>query len=39
MLPTPDDVVQAARRLHGQVVRTPMVRNPLLDQVTAGPSC
>ena len=36
MLPTPDDVAQAARRLHGQVVRTPMVRNPLLDQVTGG---
>ena len=36
MLPTPDDVAQAARRLHGQVVRTPMIRNPLLDQVTGG---
>ncbi len=36
MLPTPDDVAQAARRLNGQVVRTPMIRNPLLDQMTGG---
>lgn len=36
MLPTPDDVVQAARRLNGQVVRTPAIRNPLLDQMTGG---
>ena len=36
MLPTPDDVAQAARRLNGQVVRTPTIRNPLLDQITGG---
>lgn len=35
-LPTPDDVAGAARRLHGQVVRTPTIRNPLLDQLTGG---
>ena len=35
-LPTPDDVLGAARRLHGQVVRTPMIRNPLLDERTGG---
>ena len=36
MLPTPDDVAQAARRLRGQVVRTPAIRNSLLDQMTGG---
>jgi len=35
-LPTPDDIAGAARRLHGQVVRTPTIRNPLLDQITGG---
>ena len=35
-LPTPDDVQAAAHRLHGHVVRTPMIRNPLLDQMTGG---
>ena len=35
-LPTPDDVAGAARRLHGQVVRTPTIRNLLLDQLTGG---
>jgi threonine dehydratase len=35
-LPTPDDVAGAARRLHGQVVRTPTIRNSLLDQLTGG---
>ena len=35
-LPTPDDVTAAARRLDGQVVRTPMLRNAVLDQLTGG---
>ena len=34
--PTPEDIPAAARRLHGHVVRTPTIRNPLLDQVTGG---
>ena len=35
-IPTHDDVEAAARRLHGHVVRTPMLRNPLLDELTGG---
>ncbi len=35
-IPTYDDVAGAARRLSGHVVRTPMLRNPLLDQLTGG---
>lgn len=35
-LPTADDVTEAARRLQGQVVRTPMLQNALLDQLTGG---
>lgn len=35
-LPTPDDVVAAGRRLAGHVVRTPMLRNAMLDAQTGG---
>jgi threonine dehydratase len=35
-LPTPDDVRAAAARLAPHVVRTPMLRHPLLDQLTGG---
>ncbi|GAC1340862.1 MAG: threonine/serine dehydratase [Acetobacteraceae bacterium] len=35
-IPTHDDVAGAARRLSGHVVRTPMLRNAYLDQVTGG---
>ncbi len=35
-LPTPDDVTAAARRLEGHVVRTPVLRNAVLDQMTGG---
>jgi len=35
-LPTHDDVAAAALRIAGHVVRTPMVRNALLDQLTGG---
>ena len=35
-IPTHEDVASAARRLHGHVVRTPMLRNPLLDELTGG---
>lgn len=35
-LPTADDVAAAARRIAGHVVRTPMLRNPLLDRMTGG---
>ena len=35
-LPTPDDVLAARSRLAGRVVRTPMLRHPLLDQLTGG---
>ena len=34
--PTALDVVEAGARLHGHVVRTPVLRNPVLDQVTGG---
>jgi threonine dehydratase len=36
MLPTPDDVRAAAARLAPHVLRTPMLRHPLLDQLTGG---
>jgi len=35
-VPTFDDVASAARRLSGHVVRTPMLRNTVLDQLTGG---
>jgi threonine dehydratase len=35
-LPTPDDVHAAAARLAGSVVRTPLLRHPLLDARTGG---
>ena len=35
-LPTFEDVLAAAARLHGKIVRTPMLRHPLLDQLTGG---
>ena len=35
-LPTHSDVAAAATRIRGQVVRTPMLRNPVLDQLTGG---
>jgi len=35
-LPTHDDVVAAARRIDGRIVRTPMLRNALLDELTGG---
>ncbi len=35
-LPTHDDVAAAALRIAGQVVRTPTLRNAVLDQLTGG---
>ena len=35
-IPTYDDVVAARSRIAPLVVRTPMIRNPLLDQLTGG---
>ncbi len=35
-LPTHDDVLAARARLAGRVVRTPMLRNPRLDEITGG---
>src|ERR1700712_425520 len=35
-IPTHQDVASAATRLSGHVVRTPMLRNPVLDQLTGG---
>ena len=35
-LPTHDDVSAAAARIAGRVVRTPMLRNALLDELTGG---
>jgi threonine dehydratase len=35
-LPTYEDVLAASDRIAGRVVRTPMLRNPLLDQRTGG---
>ena len=34
--PTSTDVLDAQARLRGHIVRTPMLRNPLLDQLTGG---
>lgn len=34
--PTAADVVTAQARLQGHIVRTPLLRNPVLDQVTGG---
>ncbi len=34
--PTPDDVAAAARRVDGVIVRTPMLRNALLDEQAGG---
>ena len=34
--PTPDDVAAAARRMNGVIVRTPMLRNALLDELAGG---
>jgi threonine dehydratase len=35
-LPTPDDVLDASRRIAGRIVRTPMVGHPLLDDRAGG---
>lgn len=35
-IPTPDDVLAARRRIAGRVVRTPMLRHPLLDDRAGG---
>jgi len=35
-LPTHDDVRLAAARLAGRVVRTPMLRHPLIDEIAGG---
>jgi threonine dehydratase len=35
-LPTPGDVLAASRRIAGHVVRTPMLRHPLLDERAGG---
>ncbi len=35
-VPTPDDVLAASRRIAGHVVRTPMLRHPLLDELAGG---
>ncbi len=35
-LPTMEDILAARARLAGQVVRTPILRHPLLDQLTGG---
>lgn len=35
-LPTPDDVLEAAARLAPHVVRTPLLRHPMLDALTGG---
>ncbi len=35
-LPTPDDVLAARDRIAGHVVRTPMLRHPLLDERAGG---
>ena len=36
ILPTYDDVLAAAARIAGRVVRTPMIRHPWLDEQTGG---
>lgn len=35
-LPTHDDVAAAAQRISGRIVRTPTLRNALLDELTGG---
>ena len=35
-IPTPEDVLAASRRIAGRVVRTPMLRHPLLDELAGG---
>jgi threonine dehydratase len=35
-LPTHQDVLAAAERLRGRVVRTPMLRHPLIDEIAGG---
>ena len=35
-LPTSDDVMRAGARLSGHVVRTPLLRHPLLDEIAGG---
>jgi len=35
-LPTACDIDEAAKRLHGVVVHTPLLRNPMLDRLTGG---
>ncbi|HTQ71891.1 MAG TPA: threonine/serine dehydratase [Acidocella sp.] len=35
-LPTPQDVHAAAARLHGRIVRTPMLRNAMLDKAVGA---
>ncbi len=35
-IPTPDDVLSASRRIAGHVVRTPMLRHKLLDELAGG---
>ncbi len=35
-LPIADDVLAARQRIAGRVVHTPMLRNPLLDEITGG---
>jgi len=35
-LPTTADVLEAARRIAPHVVRTPLLRHPLLDEITGG---
>src|SRR5579875_404175 len=35
-LPTHEDVLAAKQRIAGRVVRTPMLRNPLLDERTGA---
>ncbi|MEQ8557084.1 MAG: threonine/serine dehydratase [Henriciella sp.] len=35
-LPTPKDVTEAARRLHGHVLRTPVLRNDALDALAGA---
>ena len=35
-LPSPDDVLEAARRLQGHVVRTPVLRNEAIDALAGA---
>ncbi len=35
-LPTHDDVVEAARRIRGQAVRTPLLESPALNEIVGG---